>query len=62
MSILTEFGVVAFEMADLGATEDSEVLKLGSADSGAVRGDEEELGLSGSDGAEGVLVTYSQSS
>ena len=49
-------------MADLGATEDSEVLKLGSADSGAVRGDEEELGLSGSDGAEGVLVTYSQSS
>ena len=46
MSILTEFGVVAFEMADLGGAEDCEVLKLGSADSGAVRGDEEELGLS----------------
>ena len=60
MSILTEFGVVAFEMADLGGAEDCEVLKLGSADSGAVRGDEEELGLSRSDGAEGVLVTYSE--
>ena len=47
-------------MADLGASEDSEVLKFGSADSGAVVGDQDELGLAGSHALDGELVSYTR--
>ena len=44
-------------MADTGSSEDREVLELSAADSGAVARNEEQLGVSGSHRAHGVLVT-----
>jgi len=55
---LTELNIVAFEMADLGASKDSKVLELSSADGGAVVSDEDELGLSLSHRFDGELVAY----
>ena len=40
-----EFDVVALKVDDLGLAEDSEVLKLGLADRGAVVGNEHQLAL-----------------
>ena len=45
-------------MADTGTTENGEIFELSAADGRAVAGDEEQLGLAISHGAESVLVTY----
>jgi len=42
---------------DIGLGEDGVVLELGSSDGWAVGGDEDQLGLSGSEGSDGVSVT-----
>ncbi len=51
-----ELNVVAVPVENFGAAEDSEVLQLSLADSGAVVGDDEELGGSISELLEGNLV------
>ena len=56
--ILTQLSVVSIEMADASSSEDGEVLDLGTADGGAVVGDEDELGGSVSDGSQSKFVTY----
>ena len=58
---LTKLDVVAFEVENLGATEDSHVLELGLPDGGAVVGDDHKLGLTVSQHLHGSLETYSKS-
>ena len=53
---LTQLNIVSFEVANTGSTEDGEVFELSASDCGAVAGNQEELGLSLSDGSEGVFV------
>lgn len=52
-----EFDVVAFEVEDLGSTEDCKVLKFGLSDGGAVVGDDHQLGGTVSELLLGELVT-----
>jgi hypothetical protein len=51
-----ELDVVAVPMENLGATEDSEVLKLGLTDRGAVVGNDHKFGGAGTELLEGELV------
>ena len=55
----TQRDVVAGVEDDLGLGEDGVVLDLGLADGRAVVGEDDELGLAGSQGAEGALVAQS---
>ena len=43
-------------MVDIGLGKNGVVLKLGSSNGGAVRSDENELGLAGSESLDGVSV------
>lgn len=52
-----ELNVVAVPVKNFGTTEDSEVLKFGLSDSGAVVGDDHKLAGAGSELLKGELVT-----
>ena len=54
--LLTQLNVVSIEVANTGSTEDGEVFELSASDGGAVAGDQKKLGVSLSDGSEGVFV------
>lgn len=52
-----ELNVVAFEVEDLGSTENCEVLKFGLSDGRAIVGDDHQLGVAVSELLDGELVT-----